>query len=249
MLIQLRHICAMLVGCVLSAAAMADSARIAVAANFTAPMRQIAERFEKDTGYTLQVAYGSTGQFYAQIKNGAPFDVFLAADQTRPVALEQDGYGVAGSRFTYAQGRLVLWSRQASVVKDERVLTVKDHRKLAIANPALAPYGLAAEQTMKYLGVWKELQSRLVMGTSVGQAFQFVSSGNALLGFVALSQVYSNAMIIEGSGWIVPAHYHDPIAQDAILLRAGRDSGAAKAFLEYLKTEPVKSIIHSYGYD
>ena len=236
---------ALLVG----ADAGADQVTVAVAANFAAPLQEIAAAFARQSGHTIVPSFGSTGRFYAQIKAGAPFEVLLAADDATPQRLEQEGDGVAGSRFTYAIGRLALWSRKQGLV-DERgeVLRKGGFRHLALANPRLAPYGAAGIETLRTLGLLDTLQSNLVTAESVGQAYQFVASGNADLGFVALSQVYKDGRIAEGSGWIVPRGLHQPIRQDALLLVRGKGKPAAEALLGYLRGDQAKAIIKSFGY-
>lgn len=234
----------------LCATAFADEVQVAVAANFTAPMKAIAADFEKATGHKVVLSFGSTGKFYAQIKNGAPFDVFLAADDETPAKLEKENGIVAGSRFTYATGKLVLWSTKPDLVDAKgEVLKKGDFAHLAIASPKLAPYGAAAVQTLNKLGLYDALQSRLVIGESIAQTFSFVSTGNAELGFVALSQVYENGKIKSGSGWIVPANLHNAIRQDAVILAHGKDNKAAAALTAYLKSAPAKAVIRSFGYD
>ncbi len=229
--------------------ALADEVQVAVAANFTAPMQEIAQAFEQDTGNRVVAAFGSTGQLYAQISHGAPFEVFLAADATTPARIEQDGLAVTGTRFTYATGALALWSADASLISDgEQLLRSGSFRHLAIANPKTAPYGLAAKQVMQRLGLSAALAHTLVEGQSIGQTYQFVASGNAELGFVALSQVYRNGEITTGSAWQLPAELYEPIHQDAVLLDKGADNPAAAALLSYLKGERAAAIIRSYGY-
>ena len=232
-----------------SQATLADEVQVAVAANFVAPMQKIAAEFEKDTGYKAQLAFGATGKFYAQIRNGAPFEILLAADDTTPEKLEKEGAGVAGSRFTYAIGTLVLWSAQPGYVDAQgAVLKTGDFKHLAIANPKVAPYGAAALQVMDQLGATAAVQPRLVQGENIAQAFQFVATGNAQLGFVALSQVMADGKLTGGSAWQVPASLHDPIRQDAVLLTPGKDSTAAAALLAYLRGDKARAIIRSYGY-
>ena len=229
--------------------ALADEVQVAVAANFTAPMQEIAQAFEQDTGNRVVAAFGSTGQLYAQISHGAPFEVFLAADATTPARIEQDGLAVTGTRFTYATGALALWSADASLISDgEQLLRSGSFQHLAIANPKTAPYGLAAKQVMQRLGLSAALAHTLVEGQSIGQTYQFVASGNAELGFVALSQVYRNGEITTGSAWQLPAELYEPIHQDAMLLDKGADNPAAAALLSYLKGERAAAIIRSYGY-
>jgi molybdate transport system substrate-binding protein len=234
----------------LAASAFADEVQVAVAANFTAPMKAIAADFERTTGYKAVLSFGSTGKFYAQIKNGAPFDVFLAADDETPAKLEKENGIVAGSRFTYATGKLVLWSPKPDYVDSKgEVLKKGDFAHLAIASPKLAPYGAAAVETLNKLGLYDALQAKLVTGESIAQTFSFVSTGNAELGFVALSQVYENGQIKSGSGWIVPADLHSAIRQDAVILAHGKANKAAEALAAYLKSKPAKAVIRSFGYD
>ena len=233
----------------LMAQAQAGDALLAVAANFTAPMQKIAQAFEQDTGHKAVLSFGATGSFYAQIKNGAPFDVLLAADDDTPLKIEKEGLSVVGSRFTYATGQLVLWSKQAGLVDDKgEVLRSGKFQKLAIANPKLAPYGLAATETLTQLGLLSELQPKIVMGESIGQTYQFLVTENAQLGFVALSQVFADGKITQGSAWVVPAKLHNPIQQDAVLLNSGKSNPAAAALLTYLKSDKARAIIKAYGY-
>ncbi|MDO9359516.1 MAG: molybdate ABC transporter substrate-binding protein [Polaromonas sp.] len=233
----------------ITAPALADDVQVAVAANFTAPMKLIAADFEKETGHKAVLSFGATGRFYAQITNGAPFEVFLSADDETPRKLEQEAAAVNGSRFTYATGKLVLWSAQPGLVDAQgEVLKKGDFRKIAIAAPKLAPYGAAAVETMNKLGLAAALETKLVTGESIGQAFSFVSTGNAELGFIALSQVYEDGKIRSGSGWIVPESLHSPIRQDAVLLARGKDNKAAIALLAFLKTDKAKAVIRSFGY-
>lgn len=233
-----------------SAAALADEVQVAVAANFTAPMKLIAADFEKDTGHKAVLTFGATGKFYSQISNGAPFEIFLAADDETPAKLEKEGTAVNGSRFTYATGKLVLWSAQLGVVDAQgEVLKKGDFKKIAIAAPKLAPYGAAAVETMNKLGLQAALEPKLVQGESIGQAFSFVSTGNAELGFIALSQVYEGGKIKSGSAWMVPSNLHSPIRQDAVLLAKGKDSKAAAQLMAFLKTDKARAVIRSFGYE
>lgn len=228
----------------------ADEIQVAVAANFSAPMQEISAQFEQDTGHKAKLSFGATGKFYSQIKNGAPFEVFLSADNTTTALLERENLAVSGSHFTYATGKLVLWSPAVDFVdKNGAVLRSGKFSHLAIANPATAPYGVAAQYAMKKLGLQDTLQAKLVQGDSITQTFQFVSSGNAELGFVALSQVYKNGNLSSGSTWIVPPSLYEPLHQDAVLLNQGKEKPAAKALLQYLRNETAKKIIRSYGYD
>ena len=233
-----------------SSAVLADEVQVAVAANFTAPMQQIAALFEKDSGHKASLAFGATGKFYAQIANGAPFEILLAADNETPARIEKEGLGVAGSRFTYAVGKLVLWSANAELVDGAgAVLKTGNFKHLSLANPKAAPYGAAAIEAMTKLGVLAEITPRIVQGENISQAHQFVVSGNAELGFVALSQVYKDGKLSSGSMWSVPANLYQPILQDAVLLTKGRDKPAASALLAYLKGDKARAIIKSYGYE
>ncbi len=229
---------------------MAGEVSVAVASNFTAPMKVIAQAFERDTGHKVILSFGATGQFYAQIKNGAPFAVLLAADDETPARLEREGVAVTGTRFTYATGKLVLWSKKADLVDDKgEILKTGKFDKLALANPKLAPYGAAAMQVLEKLSLTKQLGPKLVEASNIGQTFQFVSSGNAALGFVALSQVFENGKLKEGSGWVVPSNLYSPIKQDAVLLTSGKANLVAQALLHYLRSDKAKAIIVSFGYD
>ena len=230
--------------------ALAAEVPVAVAANFSAPMKIIARDFERETGHKATLAFGATGQFYAQIRNGAPFAILLAADDATPIKLEKEGLGVIGSRFTYATGKLVLWSKKPSLVDAQAdVLRNSPFDKIAIANPKLSPYGAAAMETLDTMGLRERIRPKIVEGSNIAQTFQFVASENAALGFVALSQVVENGTIKEGSAWIVPASMHAPIKQDAVLLSAGRDSPAAAALLKYLQGDKAKAVIRSFGYE
>ena len=235
-------------------AAQAGEVTVAVAANFTAPMQKIAQAFEQDTGHKAQLAFGATGKFYAQIKNAAPFAVLLAADDETPARLEKEGLAVTGTRLTYATGRLALWSKQANMVDDKgEVLRSNSLNKIgiykiAIADPKLAPYGAAAMEVIQHLGVQASVTPKLVQGESIGQTYQFVSTENAQLGFVALSQISFDGRITQGSAWVVPQSMHTAIKQDAVLLNAGKDNAAAIALLKYLQADKTKTIIRQYGY-
>ncbi|MGZ9058020.1 MAG: molybdate ABC transporter substrate-binding protein [Burkholderiaceae bacterium] len=230
-------------------AAIADEVNVAVAANFTAPMNAVAADFEKDTGHKAKLAFGSSGRFYAQIKNGAPFQLFLSADDETPVRLAQDGLADAASQFTYAIGSLVLWSAKPGFVDTKGdVLRSGKFSKLAIANPKTAPYGRAAIETLTKLALLATVESKFVQGENIAQTFQFAQTGNADLGFVALSQVMKDGKVTEGSAWMVPAEMHEPIRQDVILLATGRGNVAAEALLRYLRTDKAKTVIRSFGY-
>jgi molybdate transport system substrate-binding protein len=243
---HLQFFCALMM-CL--ATAHAGEVTVAVASNFTAPMQKLAPTFEKDTGHKLVLAFGSTGGFYAQIKNGGPFHVLLSADDETPLKLEREGFGVKGTRFTYATGQLILWSKQPSFVDEKAdVLRTGQFQRIAMANPKLAPYGAAALETLQKLGLLQQLQPKLVQGDNIAQTYQFVSTENAQLGFVALSQVYAGGKLTQGSGWRVPGHLHAPIQQDAVLLSAGQNNSAAHALLTYLKSDKAKTLIQSFGY-
>nr|WP_253946171.1 molybdate ABC transporter substrate-binding protein [Niveibacterium sp. COAC-50] len=232
-----------------AASAQADEVKVAVAANFSAPMQKIAADFEKATGHKAVLSTGATGAFYAQIKNGAPFEVFLAADDETPAKLESEGLGVKGSRFTYAIGKLVLWSTKPGFVDPQgEVLKKGGFEKLALANPKTAPYGLAAVEALKKLGLAEAVQPKLVQGETITQTYQFVASGNAELGFVALSLVWKDGAIANGSAWVVPADLYSPIRQDAVLLSKGASQPAAQALLQYLRSDAARAVIRAYGY-
>lgn len=236
----------LLLGAILSAPLSAAETQVAVAANFTEPAKQIAAAFEKATGHKAVLAFGASGAFYTQISHGAPFEVFLSADAERPTKADQEGLSVPGSRFTYAVGRLVLYSATPGLV-DANGAVLKQGRfeKVAIADPATAPYGTAAIETMRALGVYDRLKPKVVTGSSIAQAYQFTSTGAAQLGFVALSQVIA---VPGGSRWIVPARLHTPIDQQAVLLKTGAANPAATAFLRFLKGRTALAIIRRYGY-
>ena len=230
-----------------AAPALAGEVKVAVAANFTEPAKEIATRFKAKTGHDATLSFGSSGQFYTQIANGAPFGVFLSADRERPEKAEAEGLGVPGTRFTYATGRLVLFSKTPGLVDGAgAVLRSTRFQKLAIADPKVAPYGLAAVETMTRLGVISAVQPKLVQGTSIAQAYQFIDTGAAELGFVALSQIVN---LRGGSRWLVPQTNHTPIDQQAVLLKVGAEDPAANAFIAFLKTPESKTIIRKYGYE
>jgi molybdate transport system substrate-binding protein len=227
--------------------AQAGETQVAVAANFSEPAKEIAAGFQKATGHTARLSFGASGQFYSQIAHGAPYQVFLSADEERPAKAEAEGLAVKGTRFTYAIGRLVLYSKTPGLVDSRgQVLARSRFDKVAIADPATAPYGAAAVETMKKRGVYERLQPKLVQGSSIAQTFQFVETGAAELGFVALSQVVT---IKGGSRWVVPAQDHAPIVQQAVLLTTGAREPAARAFLDYLKSPQARAIIKRYGYE
>ena len=239
-----------LIICCVASATSAAEVSVAVASNFSAPMQKIARTFEQDTGHKALLAFGATGGFYAQIKNGAPFQVLLAADKETPARLEKEGLSVTGARFTYAIGKLVLWSKQPGLVDDKgEVLRQGTFAKLAMASPKLAPYGAAAMETLTRLGLLTQLQPKFVEGANIAQTYQFVASENAALGFVALSQVFADGRLTQGSAWMVPASFHTPIQQDAVLLKTGKDNAAATALMTYLQGDKARAIIRAYGYD
>jgi molybdate transport system substrate-binding protein len=233
-----------------SALALAEEVQVAVAANFAAPMKKIAADFEKASGHRLRLASGATGKFYTQIVNGAPFEVLLSADDATPAKLEQEKRAVPGTRCTYAIGKLALWSARPGYVDPRgQVLRQGGFAHLALANPKTAPYGAAALETLKALGLLDSLTPTFVQGENIAQAQQFVATGNAELGFVALSQIQANGQLTAGSAWIVPPDLHAPIRQDAVLLAKGEGKAAARAFLDYLKGGPARAVIQGYGYE
>lgn len=227
--------------------AVADDIRVAVASNFRGAMELLAGAFEAKTDSSVVLSVGSTGKHYAQIRNGAPFDVFFAADSERPKRLEEEGLAVSGTRFTYAIGKLVLWCPTPGIVDlDRAILDRGAFRYVAIANPSLAPYGAAAREVLEARGLWNELDGRIVRGENIGQAFQFVESGNAEIGFVAYAQVKGRDAPTPGSVWIVPQSLYTPIEQQAVLLR---DSAAARDFLAYVRSDEALKMIRESGYD
>lgn len=236
----------------LSNLSIADEVSVAVAANFTEAARKIADEFEQSSGHHTRLSFGSTGQLYTQITNGAPFEVFLAADAARPENAEQEGYAVSGSRFTYARGALVLWSPKPNLFDDgETWLEHGEYGRIAIANPKTAPYGLAAQQVLQKLGLRDRLDGELARGNSIAQTFQFAATGNADAGFVALSQVIANEAagnVDAGSVWTIPADDYAPIEQQAVLLRKGENNPAARAFIAFMKSAAARAIIGGYGY-
>ncbi|MDI1277526.1 molybdate ABC transporter substrate-binding protein [Methylobacter sp.] len=234
----------------LAPATWAETVLVAVAANFTKPMTEIAAAFEKSSGHKASLSFGSSGKFVSQFENGGPFEVFLSADDKGPIKLEQSGLAVANTRFTYALGKLVLWSATPGLVDDQgQVLSKGGFKHIALADPKLAPYGAAAVEVMKSRGVFDKLQPLFVQGENIAQTHQFVSTGNAELGFLALSQVIDNGKIVGGSGWIIPSDLHKPIRQDAILMKTGAGNPAAPALMTFLKSPEALAIIKKYGYD
>lgn len=227
----------------------AETTIVAVAANFTKPMTEIAELFEKTTGHSAKLSFGASGKFVAQIENAAPFEVFLSADDKAPAKLEQSGLAVANSYFTYAIGKLVLWSATANLVDDQgEILSKGGFKHIALADPKLAPYGAAAIEVLKNKNLLSKLQPLFVQGENIAQTYQFVSTGNAELGFVALSQVMENGKVTSGSAWQIPENLYTPIRQDVVLLKKGEGNPAAPALIAFLKTPEAKAIISKYGY-
>lgn len=233
-----------------SAPVCAGEVRAAVASNFSAPMERIVELFQQESGHTVKVSLGSSGKFYTQIKGGAPFDVLLAADEAIPKRLEQEGLTLGGSRFVYALGRLVLWSAQPGLVDARGTVLYKGgYNKLAIADPKLAPYGMAAKETLEKLTMWNAVQGKLVKGENITQTYQFAATENADLAFIALSQIMRDGKVTEGSWWLVPPELHQPIRQGAVQLSSAKDTAAAQAFLAFLKREEAKAVMRGFGYE
>jgi molybdate transport system substrate-binding protein len=228
-----------------AAPAQAGQTNVAVAANFTEPAKEIAAMFKQKTGDEAILSFGASGNFFTQIAHDAPFQVFLSADAERPKAATQGGYAVSGTEFTYAIGKLVLWSKVVDVTNGEQALKAGQFSKLSIANPVSAPYGAAAIATMQALGVYDALKSKIVQGASIAQAFQFVDTRNAEVGFVALSELYG---VTDGTRWVVPQNLYAPIRQDAVLLKKGENDAASKAFLEFLKGTEARAVIEKFGY-
>ena len=248
MIRHIIHLCAYVIF-VVAANAQAAEIKVAVASNFANTLKEIAVEFQRDTGHQLAITPGATGKFYAQISHGAPFDVFLSADDETPRKLAQEGKAIAASQFTYAIGRLALWSPSPELVdKNADILKTDKFKYIAIANAKVAPYGQAAVQTMQKLGVLSKIEPRVVQGESIAQTFQFVSTGNAQLGFVALSQIFENGKIKIGSAWIVPEEMHEQLKQDAVVLQSCKNTSACQALMDYLKSEKIKKMMSSYGY-
>ncbi len=237
-------------GAALPCQVAAAEVTVAVASNFAAPMQAIAQDFERASGHKVVLAPGATGQLYAQIRNGAPFAILLSADNETPTKLESEGLAVAGSRFTYATGRLVLWSKRPGFVDAQgEVLRSGQFARIAIANPKLAPYGAAAMEALTTMGLRERMAPKLVEGSNISQTYQFVASGNAQLGLVAMSQVYESGQLREGSAWVVPATLHAPILQAAVLLLPGKNQPAAAALLHYLQSDKAKAVVRAFGYE
>ncbi|NND36668.1 MAG: molybdate ABC transporter substrate-binding protein [Gammaproteobacteria bacterium] len=241
-----KNLLILLAATALATPCAADEIRVAVASNFRYAIEDIAPRFERQIGHDLTLIFGSTGKHFAQIENGAPFDVFLAADERRPRMLEEDGLAVSGSRFVYAIGKLVLWSADPERIDGNEALLAGDFRFLAIANPTLAPYGRAARQALVNLGIWQRVYPQIVRGENVAQTYQYVVSGNADIGLIALAQIRIPDAGYSGSHWEVPGDLYEPIRQQAALVN---DTPATRAFWEYLRSEEALAVIRSYGYD
>lgn len=246
------HLLALLIAALLGSShlARANEVSVAVAANFTGPMEKIAPAFEKATGHKALIAYGTVGKFYAQVKNGAPFDVLISSDEQTPMKLEKDALALEPTRFTYAIGKLVLWSATPGLVDDKgEVLKRGNFKHLSLANPKMAVYGAAALEVMKKLGVDAALEPKWVLGENITQTYQFAATGNAELGFVALSQIFKDGQYAAGSYWLVPTALYPQIRQDAVLLTRGKDNPAAFALLNYLKSDAAKQVIRAHGYE
>lgn len=228
---------------------LADELKVAVAANFLKTIETLSKNFEQQTGHTIKVSGGPTGKLYAQIENGAPFDIFFSADQKSTKKLEDDGKIKLGSRFVYAQGRLSLWMPNVPAgVEASEVLKKGDFKHIALANPKAAPYGVAAEQTLKKLGLLEALRPKFVMGENIGQTYQFVATGNAQMGFVAHSYTVDPKHVNKGSYWLVPLSFHSPLDQDVVILKKAENSKVAQAFIDYVKSAEGKKIIEASGY-
>lgn len=248
-LIRLFTLMVLLTG---AALAQAETTLVAVAANFTKPMTEIAAVFEKETGHSAKLSFGSSGKFFAQIENDAPFEVFLSADNESPVKLQKDGFAVQKTNFTYAIGKLVLWSASPNVVDEQgQVLSKGGFKHIALADPKLAPYGRAAVEVLKAKKLLEKLTPLFVQGENIAQTYQFVSTGNAELGFVGLSQVIDaeKGKVVTGSGWVIPENLYAPLRQDAVLLSKGEGNPAAVALLKFLKSDQASVIIRKYGYN
>jgi len=246
---RITRVCCLLLLGLWTTIAQAEEITIAVASNFTATMKDIVDAFQQTTTHRVNIAFGSSGKFYAQIKQGAPFDAFFSADQAKPQLLESEQLGVAGSRFTYAVGALALWSAKPTLL-DNQAAPLKNgaFNKLALANPQLAPYGIAAIEVLERLALRTATQPQWVQGENIAQTYQFVSTGNADIGFVALSQIMRQGHIQQGSAWIVPTAFYNPIKQDVILLQRAKHSEAAQALLHFIRSKQARDIIESYGY-
>ena len=248
--IKLPKILVGLMLAVAAAVASAENVSVAVAANFKEPLEDISAQFQRATGHTVSISAEASGKIVAQIQNGASYDIFLSADQAKPIKLEQNGGIVPGSRFTYAIGKLALWSATPGYVdKNGNVLKTGSYNHIAIADPKLAPYGLAATQTLQKMGLTSAVNDKLVVGKNIGTTFGYIQTGNAELGFVAMSQIYKGGKLTHGgSYWLVPQNYYKSIRQDAVLLPVGKDNPAAVALMKYLKSPAARKVMKSYGY-
>ena len=247
----MKYFLAIIFSFIFSFQAQATEVRVAVASNFVLVLNVLAEQFQQSSGHKIKISSGASGKFVAQIQYGAPFDVFFSADQNKVQVLSQRGLTVPNSQFTYALGSLVLWSAKEALLNHKnyrQILQSGMFNKLALANPKLAPYGLAAIQTLDRLGLRSSTQAKWVQGENIAQTYQFVNSGNADLGFVALSQTLQQSLKTKGSIWRVPSELHAPIRQDVVLLKRGKNNDAAQAFLEFIQTDQARAIIHSFGY-
>ena len=242
---QLSIVIGLVAACAVATPALATDFSVAVAANFTDAAKQIAALFKTKTGHNAIFSFGASGQLYTQITQEAPYTILLSADDQRPKKAIDEGFGVVGSQFTFAVGKLVLWSRDANVVKGEETLKANAFSKIAFANPVAAPYGLAAIETLKALNLYDALKAKVVEGESIAQTYQFIDTGNAELGFVALSQLIGNRA---GSRWLVPQKLYTPIRQDAVLLKKGANNDAAVAFMAFLKGPEAREVIERFGY-
>jgi molybdate transport system substrate-binding protein len=246
---HLKYVCVLFTLSTFPSSALSESLKIAVAANFLKTMETLSKTFEQQTGHTIKVSGGPTGKLYAQIENGAPFDIFFSADQKSTKKLEDDGKIKPGSRFIYAQGRLSLWMPNVPAgVEVAEVLKKGDFKHIALANPKAAPYGVAAEQTLEKLGLLEALRPKFVMGENIGQTYQFVATGNAQLGFVAHSYTVDPKHVNQGSYWLVPLSYHSPLDQDVVILKKAENSKTAQTFIDYVKSAEGKKIIEASGY-
>ena len=246
MITRLTSLLIVLLALTTSLSVRADSITVAVASNFTAPANDLATAFEKETGHTVRLTFGSSGKLLAQITHGAPFDVFLSADQAKPLKLEDDNLAVSGTRFTYALGTLALWTASDAPARD--ILMDGEYSRLALANPRLAPYGEAAMQVLSALDLSEASQPKIVMGENITQTWQFVATGNAEIGFVALSQILKDGEISPGNAWVIPADLYDPVKQDAVLLTRAKDNDVARQWLAFLQSEVGHNVIKGFGY-
>ncbi len=246
MITRLTSLLIFLLALTTSLSVRADSITVAVASNFTAPANDLATAFEKETGHSVRLTFGSSGKLLAQVTHGAPFDVFLSADQAKPLKLEEESLAVPGTRFTYALGTLALWTASDTPARD--ILMEGEYSRLALANPRLAPYGEAAMQVLSALGLSEASQPKIVMGENITQTWQFVATGNAEIGFVALSQILKDGEISPGNAWVIPADLYDPVKQDAVLLTRAKDNDVARQWLAFLQSEAGQNVIKGFGY-